>query len=264
MKKIVIISGSPRPKGNTYKITQVFERVLNELGEYNFEYMSLKKVQLDYCKGCLLCMKKGNNFCPCKDQMTEIRDKMLEADGVIFTSPVYVHTVSAMMKNFIDRFAWSCHQPHFLGKSALLLVTTELSGMKESLDYMKFPVNAGGFKIAGSCGVVYPSYQSNPDYQQKAEQKLIEAAQAFHDSLIEPAIDTSFKKLIFFHLLKLKVQLHKEELPYDYEYWKAKGWLDMPFYTFENLPAIKNSLAKRLVKIRSKSILKKAGITNHS
>ncbi len=260
MKKIVVISGSPRPKGNTYKITKVFEEKMNAFGDYEFEYISLKKVDLQYCKGCLVCMKKSEEFCPCKDDALEIRDKLLNADGVIFTSPVYVHTVSAMMKNFFDRFAFYCHQPHFIGKSAVLLVTTELSGGKDTLEYMKFPVNAWGFKIADSVEVVYPSYKENPDYKVAAISTIEKAVQKFHNSVSNKEVDYSLQKFIFFNLLKVKVTLHKNMLPRDFAYWQEMGWLGLPFYTGRNVPAFKSFLSRNLVKFKLKSILKKAGV----
>ena len=60
----------------------------------------------------------------------------------------------------------------------------------------------------------------------------------------------SFDKYIFFNLLKLKVTLHKENLPFDFEYWKKKGWLSAEFYSKEVSSKIKTVLAKYLVKLK--------------
>ncbi|WP_419662153.1 NADPH-dependent FMN reductase [Desulfosarcina variabilis str. Montpellier] len=98
MKNILVISGSPHPAGNTVKITQRVEEQMAEMGDVHFEYLVLKKLNLNYCQGCLVCMKKGEEKCPLKDDSILLRDKMLAADGIIFISPVYVHTVSALMK----------------------------------------------------------------------------------------------------------------------------------------------------------------------
>ena len=49
-----------------------------------------------------------------KDDALMIREEMLNADGLIFVSPVYAHQVTALMKNFIDRFAYVLHRPCFL------------------------------------------------------------------------------------------------------------------------------------------------------
>ena len=259
MKKIVVITGSPRPKGNTYKVTRILEEKLQQHEDYSVEYISLKQANLEFCKGCMACMRKGEEKCPCKDQALEIRDKLLAADGIIFTSPVYVHTVNAIMKNFIDRFAYFCHQPHFVGKSALVLVTTELSGIDETLDYMKFPLNTWGLKIADRLGVAYPSYKNNPEYGKKCDKRMEKAAKRFHKSLESKKVNQSFKSHILFNLLKLKVTLHKNILPYDYQFWVQKGWLDKSFYS-NRYCRVKSFAARNLVKFRSKLILKRAGV----
>ena len=82
--------------------------------------------------------------------------------------------------------------------------------VKDTLEYMKFPVNAWGFKIADSLEVVYPSFKENPEYRSMSEIKIEAAAKKFHTSLLNGEIDYSFQKFIFFNLLKLKVQLHKK------------------------------------------------------
>ncbi len=260
MKKIVIISGSPRPKGNTYKVSLVLEEKLKKLGNYSFEYLSLKKTNLEYCKGCLNCMKKGEEYCPCKDDGLEIRDQLMAADGFIFMTPVYVHTVSALMKNFFDRFAYFCHQPHFLGKSALILVTTELSGVDETIKFMEFPLHTWGLNIADGIGVAYPSYKENPEYAEKCNKRIENGAIKFHHAMAFNTVDHSFKKYILFHLLKLKVTLHKDKLPFDYQYWKEKGWINKSFYTNDDHSVLKSFIARNLVKQKSKSVLKKAGV----
>jgi multimeric flavodoxin WrbA len=64
MKKVVVVSGSPRPKGNTYKIIKEIEGEMTRDNDVSFEYLSLKRLNLAYCKGCLRCMKKGEAFLP--------------------------------------------------------------------------------------------------------------------------------------------------------------------------------------------------------
>lgn len=261
MKSILIISGSPRPKGNTYKIMQHIQAEMESLGTYTYEWVFLKKVNLGFCKGCLNCMKKGEEHCPCNDDALEIRDKLLAADGIVFLTPVYVHTVSALLKNLYDRFAWCCHRPRLLGKSALLLVTTELSGIDETLAYMAFPANAWGLTIADAVGVVYPTFQSNPQYRAQKEIRLQSAAQSFHTQLHAEKRDFSMPRLAFFHLMKKKVTLHKDVLPYDYQFWRDNSWLEKSFYDETGLPKLKNRIARTLVSFRAGTMLKKAGYT---
>jgi len=96
--KLLAICGSPR-KGNSYK-------ALKEIGDayshVDYEILHLNDLNFSLCKGCYSCVVKGEEKCPIKDERDMILEKMMEADGVIFASPVFSHMVSAMMKNFFD------------------------------------------------------------------------------------------------------------------------------------------------------------------
>lgn len=261
MKNILVISGSPRSNGNTHKIVKLIEERMSGFGEVDFTYLSLKKHHLDYCRGCLVCMKKGEERCPCKDDALELRDQMLAADGIIFATPVYVHTVSAMMKNFYDRFAYLCHQPRFREKAAMMIVTTELSGCEETLEYMRFPAFTWGFRLAASLGVVYPAFVESDKYREKVHVELEQAAREFYRALTTSRGAPTMRELLFFNLMKTKVTLHREKLPRDYGFWEDQGWLTRKFYNEENLPALKAMLARSLVRMRVRKMMKKLDIT---
>jgi multimeric flavodoxin WrbA len=254
MKNILVISGSPRPTGNTYKITKLIEEQMADLGDVQFEYLMLKKLNLKYCRGCLVCMKKGEERCPCKDDSILLRDKMLAADGIMFISPVYVHTVSALMKNFYDRFAYMCHQPRFRDKAAMFIVTTELTGGKETIEYMRFPAFAWGFKMCADVEVVYPGFKNGGKYREKMLAQISRAAREFHSALISNHRKILFRELMFFNLMKTKVTLHKDFLPEDYQYWQSNGWLNQDFYSKNGIPKLKSAVAKNLVRMKVKKM----------
>ncbi|MGE5473735.1 MAG: NAD(P)H-dependent oxidoreductase, partial [Ignavibacteriales bacterium] len=134
--KILVIMGSPR-KGNTYRATKKIEEFMQSLGNVEFEYIMLRDAGLSQCSGCLACFGKGEDHCPHKDSAHIIEQKMHDADGVIFATPVYGISVSALMKTFIDRFSYIFHRPRFFDKKALLLSTAGALGNKEVLDYLK-------------------------------------------------------------------------------------------------------------------------------
>jgi multimeric flavodoxin WrbA len=260
MKKILVISGSPRPTGNTYKITKLIEEQVAGMGDVQFEYLILKKLNLKYCQGCLVCMKKGEERCPCRDDSIMLRDKMLAADGIIFISPVYVHTVSALMKNFYDRFAYMCHQPRFRDKAAMFIVTTDLTGGKETLEYMRFPAFTWGFKMCTDVEVVYPGFKNGGNYREKVLNQITQAAKDFYSALISDDRNILFRELMFFNLMKTKVTLHKDFLPEDYHYWQSQGWLSQDFYTNKNIPKFKSTIAKTMVRRKVKKMLKSCGL----
>lgn len=115
MKIVSPIMGSPR-KSNTYRAAKKNRRVLQDLGNIEFEYLMLKDADLSQCHGCFVCFTTGENHCPCKDDAPAIEQKMHSADGVIFATPVYGMNVSALMKTFIDRFSYIFHRPRFFDK----------------------------------------------------------------------------------------------------------------------------------------------------
>jgi multimeric flavodoxin WrbA len=106
--------GSSHGKGNTYKVTKQLEEKIKKLGKVEFNYLFRKEANLKLCRGCFTCVTKGEYLCPIKDDRTKIEEQMLNSDGAIFTSPVYVFNITALMKNFIDRFACASHRPLFL------------------------------------------------------------------------------------------------------------------------------------------------------
>lgn len=61
----------------------------------------LPDYHLDYCKGCLICMKNGK--CCLMDGFNELREQLYSADGIIWGAPTYAGAPNAIMKNFIDR-----------------------------------------------------------------------------------------------------------------------------------------------------------------
>ena len=98
--KVIGISGSPRPEGNT---TLLVREALNAVAEEGIEteFISLADKELNPCIGCNLCKETGK--CQIIDDIEEILEKMKEADGIILGSPVYFGGVSAQLKMLMDR-----------------------------------------------------------------------------------------------------------------------------------------------------------------
>ena len=101
MKKVLILEGSPRPNGNSCILSNEFARGAEEAG-CNVEKIQLSRKKLSGCLGCNACYRNGG-ACVQKDDMEEIRAKMLEADAMVLASPVYFYSMTAQMKALIDR-----------------------------------------------------------------------------------------------------------------------------------------------------------------
>ena len=100
MKNVVIISSSPRKDGNTETLCKEFYRGSESMG-HHVELICLRDYNLKYCLGCYSCTKLGR--CIHKDGMDEISEKLLKADVIVLSTPVYFYSMSGQLKVFIDR-----------------------------------------------------------------------------------------------------------------------------------------------------------------
>lgn len=99
-KKVLILSASPRKGGNSEILCDQFMRGAQEAG-HNVEKVVLREQKINYCLGCEACM--NTQKCVQKDSMNDILAKMVEADVLVFSTPVYFYSMCGQLKTFIDR-----------------------------------------------------------------------------------------------------------------------------------------------------------------
>lgn len=100
MKKVVIINSTPRKNGNSECLCKEFSRGAKDVG-HEVEIINLREYNLKYCLGCYTCHKTGK--CVHNDGMNEIGEKLLNADVIVLSTPVYFYSMSGQLKVFIDR-----------------------------------------------------------------------------------------------------------------------------------------------------------------
>lgn len=101
MKKILIIQGGGRPKGNTAQLVDHFKRGAEAAG-HTVEKISLLENNVNGCLGCNAC--RYGKPCIQKDFFNSIVPKIKSSDCIVFASPLYFWTISAKLKAFIERF----------------------------------------------------------------------------------------------------------------------------------------------------------------
>lgn len=101
LKKVLIISSSPRKGGNSDLLCDEFMKGAIEAGN-EVEKIFLKDKTVHPCTGCSVCSMYGKP-CPQKDDAAEIVEKMIAADVIVMATPVYFYTMSGQMKIMIDR-----------------------------------------------------------------------------------------------------------------------------------------------------------------
>lgn len=100
MKKVLVLSGSPRKGGNSDLLCDQFVRGAEEAG-HQVEKIRVAEKNVGYCRGCYGCEKTGQ--CVLKDDMAEILEKMIQAEVLVLASPVYFYSIDAQLKAVIDR-----------------------------------------------------------------------------------------------------------------------------------------------------------------
>ncbi|MEW6260247.1 MAG: flavodoxin family protein [Thermodesulfobacteriota bacterium] len=100
---VVAFNGSARKDGNTAIMIRSVLSVLEEAG-IQTELIQLAERKISGCKACYGCVKKKNGRCAvAKDDLNEMLNRMIEADGIILGSPTYFADVTSEMKALIDR-----------------------------------------------------------------------------------------------------------------------------------------------------------------
>ena len=100
MKNVLIISTSLRGGSNSELLAKECAKGAEEAGN-RVELLSLKSKKIQYCIGCLACIKTGK--CVQKDDAPEIVEKLRRADVLVFATPIYYYEMCGQMKTLLDR-----------------------------------------------------------------------------------------------------------------------------------------------------------------
>lgn len=168
--KILVLTGSPRKNGNSSTLADNFIKGAEEAGHTVVRFdAAFKKVH-----PCIACNKCGmDGPCIFKDDFDFVRENIVDADAVVFATPMYYFGISAQLKAVIDRFYainGKIHRP----KKAVLLMTYANSAASEAEPIKKHYevlLNYLGWQDAGqviASGVWPVGAIKNTDYPQKA------------------------------------------------------------------------------------------------
>ncbi len=238
--KILAIIGSPKGKGSGFRIVKMIEDRMRAMGDIEFAYLFLKDVNLKPCTGCYTCMAKGEDKCPLKDDRAAIEQKLLAADGVILSSPMYVLNVSWLMKNFIDRFAYTNHRPRFHHQKVLTVVNMGGDSPKAALSLIRNAL--GGSRIVHELGIATPPWMQTEHAIVKKERALDAAAKRFYRACLDPSLSPTLLSLILFLVRQKRFLECRQILPADYAYYNGKA-----YYYDTNMNLIKSAVAKAIV-----------------
>ncbi len=240
MKKVTAFVGSARKK-NTYNSVKEFLHRLESFGGVETEIVCLHDYRIDTCTGCKLCMDKGEELCPLKDDRDMLLEKIACSDGVILASPNYAFQVSGMMKNFLDRIGgFNLHRPRFFGKAFTNIVVQGIYGGDKIVKYLDFVGNGLGFTTAK--GVCLTALEPMSEYERG---KIEKAIRSFYETLHQPTYPVpSILKLMIFRLSRTSMKITLNEKYRDYAYYQEKGWFESDYYYETSLNIFKKMLGR--------------------
>lgn len=100
-KKVLILSGSPRKDGNSDLLCDAFGRGATEAG-HSVEKVRVATLAIRPCSACYYC-RTHHGECVHQDDMSSLLQKMIDADVLVLSSPVYFYSIDAQLKAVIDR-----------------------------------------------------------------------------------------------------------------------------------------------------------------
>ncbi len=265
--KIIVLMGSPRKK-DSYNVCKLIQGKSMKSCTIEFEYIFLKDYVIEDCIGCDMCFKKSENLCPCEDDLHKIKEKILNADGIVFASPVYAYQVPAPLKRVIDRLSYLFHRQELIGKPALTVVTSDGGGHKQVTKYLKMTLCGWGCNLAGTINIISPMFFENKNensawgYDKSYHKTNIEKIERLAESFIKIITDNTphtptFYDIFIFNCLRSKTFTSKA----DYDFWKERGWLNSNYFYEVHINLFKRgfgSTLKVIVNLAGKKLKNKA------
>jgi multimeric flavodoxin WrbA len=186
--------------------------------------INLGDYQINDCKGCESCILETSQ-CFQKDDAPKILSQLVNADGIILASPVYMMNITGLLKSLIDKTASWMHRPPMVGKPMLSVATTAGSGLKDVLDYLDQVALQWGQHPTGKIG---RSYVDQSPLSQTTVSNFV-----WHLNHPPSAYTLSLRQVMQYQVQKV---LALKVLPIDREYWVERGWDKQPYYFLCRIP----------------------------
>ncbi len=121
MKRVVILTASPKKNGNSALAADLLEACLKEQGAETVRF-DTAFMKLGGCRDCRNCNKNGKYCIFDNDDFNRTAAELVKADAIVITTPVYWYTFPEQIKGLIDRFFCLLKGGHtFEGKKTALI-----------------------------------------------------------------------------------------------------------------------------------------------
>lgn len=130
--KVILVNGSPHPNGCTFTALSEVAGALEKQG-IETEIFQVGNKPIAGCIGCMKCRETGECFR--EDVVNEFSQKIADADGFVFGSPVHYAAPSGALVSFMDRLFYSnMAKGAFAYKPAAAVVSCRRGGAATAFD----------------------------------------------------------------------------------------------------------------------------------
>lgn len=215
MAKILLINSSHRKK-NTYGLLKKIE---HKLDSHETEIVHISDYNIKPCVGCENCMRKGT--CHINDDAELLLNKMIEADGIVIGAPIYLRQIPGVLKVLFDRGCSWYHRSPMVGKPILFVTTTQVTGTKSAITYLK--------DLSVQWGSIYSGEITRTMFKldNPVNEKDLKRFKRYLDSKNLKKYRPSMKHITEFNTQKV---LAEEVLPLDLQYWTDNGYIEAPYF----------------------------------
>ena len=225
MMKTVIIHGQSHEGSTCMVARELAAKVGGEVQEF-FLPRDFDKP----CCGCFTCFKTDLSKCPHYKELEPLKEAILDADLLIFESPVYVYHASGQMMSFLDHFGtwWIIHRPmpEMSGKQAVAISTAAGGGMKSTAKDMSDSLEMWGINKVYKLGLAVQALKPGeiPDrIMKRIHRKTDKLAHRIRKNAGKRGCNGRAKK--WFYLMRF-AHMHFPAMEPDFGYWEEQGWHD--------------------------------------
>jgi multimeric flavodoxin WrbA len=195
-QKVLLVSGSPRPGGNTDTILDMCATALHERSVPTVT-VRLCDIELHPCTGCEAC-RKTKTCSRFSDGMTDLYPIIENCRGLIIASPTYNYTVTPEIKAFIDRYypyfdfeepRPGPYRPRLAGRGRLMIPIgiceqNEASEMRYTIPVMRDALEVIGYETVTEIAVTGHFYAGTVSGDSTAGDAITAAISEFAGRLV--------------------------------------------------------------------------------
>ncbi|HUT99387.1 MAG TPA: flavodoxin family protein [bacterium] len=222
--RLLVINGSPHAAGgNTAGLTAELTKPWREAdGEVVERYVA--RMDVRPCNATALCL--AGEPCPIKDDVAALHAEMRSADALVLAGPVFIFSVTAQLKAFLDRSMALLHRPEMTGKHAVAVATSAGMGEQEVARYLGTCCEMLGYDLVGELAGVFMVYSRPNDGE-----ALFARARRLGEELVLAVREKRKYPKLGLHaaqhrFLRDLIQRNRKLFKGDHAYWQERGWLE--------------------------------------